>query len=310
MDRNSIAYGKSKTSSNSISQAEQQKQEDAQSRKADSSSHNDNIETPEEEFDFRLWGGPFWKNSEEMCTADEVFFQGQILPLLQRRNKDQRRLKRCESRSDNSTEHEYSYSHSRSNSSRSSSVRSQNSSNITTPKVSKPTSQNRFHTHPSPKPQLIRVPIPRQASVGRKSSTWDFFRLGVVPAPEIELQDLKVRRTTSNSNSSSNSGTTKSSTITHYRDKSNHGLLFLSSCKCSIETEPLNTVVINSGTKSTNETESETHAVKEKVVLEMKKQKQREKQGKKDMSRRRTFEWLKELSHASYPQEEALILNS
>lgn len=282
----------------------------------------------QQEFDFRLWSGPFWKDSE-MCDADEVFFQGQILPL------HGQRLKRCVSMS----ESDYF----------SNSLRSLNSSNSTkfTKVASKDTAQNRFHTHPSPKPQL-RVPIPfprRQACnsrnvVGiRKSSTWELFRLGVVATPEIELRDLKLRGTkncvsrnnssTSNSSNSnsSNSGTTKSgksstSSNTHYKDKSNHGLMqfvgkssvgFLSGCKCSIETEPLNTtVLIKSGTiKGTNRTESETHAVKEKVVFELKKQKEKEKQGKKEMSRRRTFEWLEELSHASYTDddEEILILN-
>lgn len=306
------------------------------------------IET-QEEFDFHLWGGPFSKEPE-MCAADEVFFQGQILPLRLSSASDRllqgygRKIDRCKSRSD-SVDHGNSLSESRSNSysSRSSSLRSQNSSNSTSstniittpsPNVSKPINHNRFHTHPSPKPQF-RMSIPRQASfghVGKKTTTWDFFRLGVVPAPEIELQDLKVRgtknsvsvsRNSSTSNSSSNSGTTqrsKSCNSTHYRDKSNHGLKqfvvkgggFLSGCKCSssIETEPLDTVTISSGAKSDNKTKSVTHAMKEKVVLELKKQKQKQKQGKKAMSRRRTFEWLKELSHASYLEEKALLLNS
>ncbi|XP_054775948.1 uncharacterized protein LOC129284479 [Prosopis cineraria] len=303
--------------------------------KQDERSRKANSQVLNEEFDFRLRWGPFCKEPE-MCAADEVFFQGQILPSQLNGQK----FNRHKSRSLDFLDH-VSLSESRSNSSRSSSFKSQNSSNSTssttilTPRVSESRVKNRFHTCPSPKPQL-RVPIPRQASfgnLGRKSSTWDFFRLGVVPVPEIELQDLKVRgtkntvsRNGSTSNSRSNSGTTKSgkmSTSTHYRGKSsNHGLKqfldkgggFLSGCKCSVETVPLDTVIIiNSRTKSARETESATRAMKEKVAIEFENEKQREKKGKKTVSshRRRTFEWLKELSHASYPDEEAaLLLNS
>ncbi|XP_028764215.1 uncharacterized protein LOC114722365 [Neltuma alba] len=306
------------------------KEDERSIRKADSQVLETN-----EEFDFRLWGGSLSKEPK-MCAADEVFFQGQILPL----QLNNQIFNRYKSRSLDYLDHG-SLSESRSNSSRSNSFKSQNSSNSTgstiilTPRVSVSESRvkNRFHTYPSPKPQL-RVPLPRQASfgnVGQKSSTWDFFRLGVVPVPEIELQDLKVRGTKnpvsrhgSTSNNRSNCGTTKSgkmSTSTHYRDKSNYGLKqllgkgggLLSGCRCSIEM-PLDTVIINSRTnKSTKETESATRAMKEKVVIEFDKEKQRRKQGKKAVScRRQTFEWLKELSHASYPddEEEALLLNS
>ena len=113
-------------------------------------------ETQEEDFDFRLWSGPF-STEPEMCAADEVFFQGQILPL-------HLSLKRCESL-DHVSVREF-----RSNSSRSSSsIRSQNSSSsscstaTTTPRISKPRlqNQNHFHAHPSPQPQL-KVTVPRQ----------------------------------------------------------------------------------------------------------------------------------------------------
>nr|AFK46463.1 unknown [Lotus japonicus] len=73
-------------------------------------------------------------------------------------------------------------------------------------------------------------------------------------------------------------------------------------------------MIKSGGTKSTyskKESATTTHAVKEKVGMELKKQKQRKKQGKKAMSRRRTFEWLKEL-HANHlddddDEEEALL---
>ncbi|WVZ11943.1 hypothetical protein V8G54_016473 [Vigna mungo] len=286
------------------------------------------IET-REDFDFRLWGAPFSSESE-MCAADEVFFQGQILPL-------RLSLKRCQSRSE-SLGHG-SLREFRSNSSRSSSIRSQNSTSsssstsTTTPGISKPRPQNEnnFHAHPSPQPQL-KVTIPRQTSFGnqgRKSSAWDFFRLGVVPAPEIALQDLKVRSTNginknqiarNNSNRSSNSNLNANGAVKRsYSAKGNHVLKqfvgigggFWSGCKCSVETVQSNiTMIKGSSTKSANKTESVTHAMKEKAV-ERKKQKQRQKQGKRTMSRRRTFEWIKELSHdASYADDETLLSKS
>ncbi|KAL9327613.1 hypothetical protein ACSQ67_002616 [Phaseolus vulgaris] len=286
-----------------------------------------------EDFDFPLWGTPLSPESE-MCAADEVFFQGQILPL-------RLSLKRCQSRSE-SLGHG-SLREFRSNSSRSSSVRSQNSTSssssttTTTPRISKPRAQNQnqnhFHAHPSPQPQL-KVTVPRQTSFGnqgRKSSAWDFFRLGVVPAPEIALQDLKVRsnnsvnknhigrNNSSNNSSSSNSNLNANSAVKRsYSAKGNHvfkdfvgiGGGFWSGCKCSVETVQSNMIMIKGSTKSANKTESATHAMKEKVV-ERKKHKQRQKQGKRTVSRRRTFEWLKELSHdASYSNDEALLSKS
>lgn len=312
--------------------------------------------TQEEEFDFNSWGGGgglFSNNKEpQMCVADEVFFQGQILPLrlsfsseagllsttgLKRSSDGGKQFNRCGS---------FSEFRSSNSSSRSSSLRSQNSSSstssttttttTTTPIVSKPRvrNQNQFHTHPSPKPQL-RSSGPRQngflGNPSRKSSSsvWEIFRLGVVPAPEIGLQDLKVRSSSSNSASSVNNTTTKKSgkmmsdknnknpRHSHHGDKRNHVLKqfvgkgggLLSGCDCSIETvqKPDTMVMIKGGTKSTNKAEEKssttTHAVKEKVLVELKKQR------KKVMSRRRTFEWLKEI-HATHPDEEAALLSS
>ncbi|XP_057421450.1 uncharacterized protein LOC130715374 [Lotus japonicus] len=291
----------------------------------------------EEEFDFR---GLFSKEPEIMCVADEVFFQGQILPFRHSFSteagllKSHGNIKLCKARSE-SLGHGYGSSI---NSSRSSSVRSQNSSSSTSstttttinPRISKPRFQNQFHTHPSPKPQLnLKSSGPRQTSFGRKSSVWEIFRLGVVPAPEIELQDLKVRSSkncVSRNSSNSSSNSDKLGSKTDATTKSNHffkqlvgksgGLL--SGCDCSIETVvqfDSNMAMIKSGgTKSTyskKESATTTHAVKEKVGMELKKQKQRKKQGKKVMSRRRTFEWLKEL-HANHlddddDEEEALL---
>ncbi|KAI9113403.1 hypothetical protein K1719_015330 [Acacia pycnantha] len=313
------------------------KEEDCQARiKADSSHHHHHqeavvIEPPQqEEFDFLLWGGPFSKESE-MCVADEVFFQGQILPLsCKSLGSDASRqlpptttgFNRSESSKSESVTSEFRSSSGSSSSSRSSSIRSQNSSSsisisstitsITNPEISKPRIRNhhQFHTHPSPKPQLKASPnSSRQVSIGghhlnRKSSTWDFFRLGVAPAPEIGLQDLKVRCTNNNKNKTtcvSRNSSNSSSSSERRRMSSHHGFRqMVRGCKCSVETVPFDIMI----TKSTKKTESTTtHAMKEKA-----KQKQR----KKAMSRHRTFEWIKEISHGynNDDEEEALLLNS
>ncbi|KAK7406482.1 hypothetical protein VNO78_08109 [Psophocarpus tetragonolobus] len=256
------------------------------------------IPEAQEDFDFSLWGAPFSTESE-MCAADEVFFQGQILPL-------RLSFKRCESRAESLREFG-------SNSSRSSSIRSQNSSSssssttttTTIPRISKPRVQNLFHTHSSPQPQL-KVIIPRQTSLGnhgRKSSAWDFFRLGVAPAPEIALQDLKVRGINGvkqNHIGRNNSrGNNNNSIVNGKKSFVGIGGGFWNGCICSVETVQSDMVMIKGGTKSGNKTESMTrHAVKEKVP-ERKRQKQRQKEGKRTMSSRRTFEWIKELSHVS-----------
>ncbi|KAK7330985.1 hypothetical protein VNO77_25192 [Canavalia gladiata] len=303
-------------------------------------------EATQEEFNFRSWSG-FFSKEPEMCVADEVFFKGQILPLRLSFSTEagllttgsQHYAKRF---INESLDHASLGDFQSNNSSRSSSVRSQNSSSSTSsttttttttttappPPRFKPSVRNQFHTHPSPKPQL-RVSAPRQlVNQGRKSSSaWEIFRLGVVPAPEIGLQDLKVRssnsanrncvsrNSSSSSNNSASNSNAKSVKTSNDGNKSNHVLKqligkgggLLSGCDCSFETVQSNTVMIKGG-KSTNKAESTTHAVKEKVV-ELKKQKQRQKQGKKVMSRRRTFEWLKEL-HASHdPDDEKALLS-
>lgn len=233
-----------------------------------------NLDEKQEEFNFHSWHGLF-SQEPEMCIADEVFFQGQILPLRHSFSSeagllttgfhhDGKKFNRGKSSSESlDLDH----------SSRSSSLRSQNSSstssstNSTTPITSKPKIRNRnqFHTYPSPKPQL-KLPIPKQTSFGnqtRKSSLWEIFRLGVVPTPEIGLQDLKVRNKNcvsrnSSSSSSNNSGKTNNHFFKQFVGK---GGGLLSGCDCSIET-----VMIKGGTKSTNMTESTTaHAVNSKL---------------------------------------------
>lgn len=230
-------------------------------------------ETEEDQKDFDFGscvGGSSVLTESEMCVADEVFFQGQILPLRLSVSSDigLPRFKndiRCNSRSE-SLDHRccsssgrggggYGYYSSRSSSCRSHlSSSSTNSTTTTTTATTnyKSRIQNQFHTHPSPKPQ-IRIPtIPgrNQAASGgryRKSSIWDIFKLGLVRTPEIELQDLKLRTnksfgsrnsTSSNSNNSKINGKiSRSSSINDdieiIKKQRKKRLFFSSGCKCS-----------------------------------------------------------------------------
>lgn len=301
-----------------------------------------------DQFDFSSRGGSLLKESK-MCAADEVFFQGRILPLrlsvssdtgLPRFQHDQ--TQKCISRSE-SMDHRSTggFGFASNNSSRSSSTRSYNSSSSNSSSSSirrtnyKPKFQNTFLTCPTPKPQ-IKVSTTQQGSVGiriRNSSTWDYLRLGLLPTPEIGLQDLKIRRNSSvNKNSvsrnSSQGSSSNSVVITRnisakinsgcyasntekqrtpgFLEKGIGGLL--NGCKCLDETVSSNAVIIKSSSNGNNNSESAlTHAKKEKLLAELKMKKKKDEkqqlQGKQAMSRHRTSEWLKELPHAVYPPE-------
>ncbi|XAR51340.1 hypothetical protein NMG60_11005941 [Bertholletia excelsa] len=266
-----------------------------------------------EDFDFGSRGGSVLAGSE-MCAADEVFFQGQILPLrhsissesgLVMLRPESRNPSRCISRSE-SMDHSYSGVFT-SVSSRSSSIRSQHSSSSgsstnTTTTTHKQRIRNYFHSHPSPTPQ-IRVSssrYPNPNSYTRKSTLWSFFRVGLVRTPEIELQDLKARSNTNRSfgsrNSTSSAGTGdlagKGSDVGDAKKKKkqrffdrNGGIFDFGGCKCSVNT--VDTIKINN-----NETGNEP---KEEAATKKTK--------KQAVSRHRTFEWLKELSLAGVPDE-------
>ncbi|KAJ6412960.1 hypothetical protein OIU84_005890 [Salix udensis] len=188
------------------------------------SSRHQETETYQEDFEFGPWGGDgYLSKKSDMCAADDIFFQGQILPLRLSASSesDVHKFERdsslnqshCLSRSV-STDHNsisvfttFSCSSSRSHYSSSSSS-SSTSPAIASTRMIKPKVQNQFLTHPSPKPQ-IRLPSTslRNAACSRprNSSFWDFFRLGLVRTPWIELQDLKVRNSVSRNSSSGSS---------------------------------------------------------------------------------------------------------
>ncbi|XVF17566.1 hypothetical protein REPUB_Repub10bG0134400 [Reevesia pubescens] len=326
----------------------------------------------EQDFNFGPLGGSL-STEPEMCVADEVFFNGQILPLRLSVSSDSgltacrqdsqkgQNTSRCLSRSESLDYGSLSRFTSVSSSSRSSSTRSSHYStstrsnsitarnfnsitNSSSNSKSKPIkTRNNFNTHPSPKPQ-IRLSKTRSVNVSsrnQKSSMWDFFRLGLVQAPELELQDLKVRSNNNNANrnsvsrnSSCNSSNSSSSTkksdskivnnngtevAKNQHQDLNKGFLekrsigLFSGCKCSVnavETVPLNNIVVIKSNKNNNEKEKAmSYAAREekkkllqelKIKKKMKEKEKEKKEGKQALSRHRTFEWLKELSHASY----------
>ncbi|CAL0313435.1 unnamed protein product [Lupinus luteus] len=225
----------------------------------------------QEEFYFLI------SKEQEMCDADDVFFQGQILPLsskaclLAKYNDDTGNHQLNHSDLIRFKSLDLSLSEIQSNSSRSSSItshklsRSTSSTTTTTiPRISISNSKtiNQFHTHPSPKPQLKKSP-PNQRSGRKSSSTRKYLRIGVIPTPEMRLKDLKVRSTTTttvkpfltsvdknreghNSNNSRKS-VTKSNKSSHHVDNNKDdcfkkfvhkgGSLLRSGCKCSVETQ-------------------------------------------------------------------------
>ncbi|XWS41810.1 hypothetical protein CRYUN_Cryun17cG0114900 [Craigia yunnanensis] len=314
----------------------------------------------EEDFNFVSCGGSL-STEPEMCAADEVFFKGQILPLrlsvssdsgltgcpqdsqktshyLSRsESMDHGSLSRFTSVSSNSRSSSTRSSHYSTSSSNSIIVTARNFNSITNSKPIK--IRNNFSTHPSPKPQ-IRLSKTWPVNVSnrnQKSSMWDFFQFGLVRAPELELQDLKVRSNNNNANrnsvsrnsscnSSNSSSSTKNSTskivnnsgteVTKNQQDLNKGFLekrigLFGGCKCSVnavETVPLNNIVVIKSNKISEKEKAMLHAAmeeKKKLLQELKiKKKMKEKQeGKQALSRHRTYEWLKELSHASYVDE-------
>jgi hypothetical protein len=318
-------------------------------------------ETNQEDFDFGPWGGDgYLSKISDMCAADDIFFQGQILPLRLSFSSESGVNKfesdsslnpsHCLSRSA-STDHNsigvFTTFSGMSSSSRShySSSSNNTSSAISSTRMIKPKLQNQFLTHRSPKPQ-IRLSSTSLGNAAcnrpRNSSFWDFFRLGLIRTPEIELQDLKVRnsvsRNSSSSSSKSNSSIKKCGKINVSSDSSKSGCKIknmsrhnsndcgknmekrrkqsllqkreglLSGCSCSVSAvKPFPLKSSNDRSRSAgngNNDKSERGSIEEKLQeLKMKrrivKKQLMQQQGKQAMSRHRTFEWIKELPHAT-----------
>ncbi|KAK4712119.1 hypothetical protein R3W88_006632 [Solanum pinnatisectum] len=242
-----------------------------------------------EDFDFSSSGGNLLKDSE-MCTADKIFYKGQILPLRHSISLPSDR-RNC---------------HHTNSSSRSSSIRSQrssssgSSSNFNT--KYRPKIRNQFHSHPSPTPQVRFSKVNFQSNANnstRKSALWSLFRVGLVTTPEIALQDLKNRGNrdisgSRNSTSSSSSGSfnNNDNKMRIMVSKKTKQRFSLGSCKCSANVEETVPIVNSRSTikKIRNVTGDHEHEDKKDSSENIKATK------KQAMLRHRTFEWLKQLS--------------
>lgn len=311
-----------------------------------------------EEFAFGSVTGGSLSTAAEMCAADEVFFRGQILPLRLSVSSDA-----CTTRIDPARG-------SRSESMDRGSVvgfrsrSTQNSSSVTsgtfitiTRIASEPRlrTRNQFDSHPSPKPQ-IRVSsargLERVSSAGRKqkSSMWDFFRLGLVRTPDIELQEIKANLRGNSGNKCTNYSVTRSSSVNNNNNNNNFSAscgensnniaekqkrrMFLSGCKCSAEAVASNAIAAKSRgncvattngdvNDGINGTTKHVSGMKEKAELKSngdittsskmksvrqsdrdhhdQKKRQEGSSRKQAVSHHRTYEWLKQLSHANLP---------
>lgn len=165
-----------------------------------------------DDFEFRTFSGELDAAEACMCAADEVFFQGQILPLRPSVSSDCGvfTASRCGSRSESmerlsSAAGSLGFESSRSLSGRSSSSISRSQSTHSSNSSSSP---NEVPTRlpvagnlcalPSPKPHVYSR---RKSATGpaRKSSSaagggWGLLRLGLLRTPEINLDDLRLRK--------------------------------------------------------------------------------------------------------------------
>lgn len=238
------------------------------------------IDKEDEEFEFGI-GSSFRAGSDscepapEMSTADELFFKGRILPLRHSvsldagLNEPTRLITRSESVEFRRT-----------------GIRSDR-------KI-----KNNFidYSQPSPQPQIRRSSsmTARVNSIRnpKSSSIWDFLRLGLVRTPEIELRTtagnakLSVSRNSSCSSTSTSSNSKKTG---ESRSRNRRRSFLFSDCKCSVATE---TMMVPVKIKvSSGETEEKQRKMEKKTA---------KKEEKTAMARKRTFEWLKELSQVGF----------
>ncbi|KAL1196495.1 hypothetical protein V5N11_023186 [Cardamine amara subsp. amara] len=231
-------------------------------------------------FEFGI-GSSFRAGSEscepapEMSTADELFFKGRILPLRHSVSLDaglprsNRLITRSESVELIRTE-----------------IRSDR-------KI-----KNNFidYSQPSPQPQIRRSSsmTARVNSIRnpKSSSIWDFLRLGLVRTPEIELRTtgnakLSVSRNSSCSSTSTSSNSKKTGSG-ESRSRNRRRSFLFADCKCSVSTETMVPVKIK---VSSGEKEEKQRMMEKKTA---------KKEEKTAMARKRTFEWLKELSQVGF----------
>ncbi|XP_010484514.1 PREDICTED: uncharacterized protein LOC104762819 [Camelina sativa] len=236
----------------------------------------------DEEFEFGI-GSSFRAGSDscepapEMSTADELFFKGRILPLRHSVSLDAGLLLPEPTRLITRSE---SVEYRRTGINRS----------------DRKIKNNNFidYSQPSPQPQIRRSSsmTARVNSIRNpKSSTiWDFLRLGLVRTPEIELRTngkVSVSRNSSCSSTSTNSNSKKTGDTTTTRSRSRRRSFLFSDCKCSTATETMMVVPVK--------IKGDEKKTERKVV-----EKTAKKEEKTAMARKRTFDWLKELSQVGF----------
>ncbi|KAM0057860.1 hypothetical protein Hdeb2414_s0005g00164521 [Helianthus debilis subsp. tardiflorus] len=228
----------------------------------------------EPEFDFAFSCGSSSSQPENnMCSADELFFGGRILPLRHSVTLPSRFVTQPDefifTRSISvSISEPVSVATSRSSSARSSTSLSEFNGYRT---------RNQFHSHPSPTPH-VRTRIRNFSNSNKSSSKWRFLQLGPLKPQEIGLADLKNRSLRSNG----------SGRMMKNEDekKKKHVL----SCKCSAEDVIESTVssrisMVNE--RSLNEEETKTRSKESNVG--------RRKHVVSLSGHHRTSEWLKQL---------------
>ncbi|PWA75912.1 hypothetical protein CTI12_AA237740 [Artemisia annua] len=185
----------------------------------------------------------------KMCMADEVFFQGQIMPLEIYSGLNMTRSF-FGSKSDLV----------RISSSRSSSTHSHNSgtseSSITagsefTRYKSKSQNRNMFHSHPSPRPHIHTRSFPQTNT--KTSSKWSLLQLGPLKTQEIGLVDLKNR-----SRRRHNTSMKKDHNLVTEKKTTKKQTLLLGGCTCSTNVIESTMSSRNSMVKPTQETKLST----------------------------------------------------
>ncbi|XP_073127737.1 uncharacterized protein [Henckelia pumila] len=242
------------------------------------------------------------KGDSEMCDANEVFFQGQILPFRHSVSSDKglfqyhRSISKSESIDGSSSSITLFSSRSSSISSSHRSYSSRSSAATTPPwrKLPHPP-QNHLHSHRSspprtnfPMPGIIRTHngiCSKKTSSSSSSSVWNILRLGILVTspPEIAFQDLKTRCPIPNTNckklrTSRNSSSNKIISDTQKRKARG----FLGGCNCSNDAVDTVRSRVASMKKSASEMEKQASVGVQAA--------------KKQGTHYRTFEWLKQLS--------------
>uniref|UniRef100_A0A7N0ZZV0 Uncharacterized protein n=1 Tax=Kalanchoe fedtschenkoi TaxID=63787 RepID=A0A7N0ZZV0_KALFE len=252
------------------------------------------------EFDFGSGSGSGSPSTRmEMSSADELFLDGQILPLRLSVDSKMARVIVPGTRPDSASEcRSSSIEFTSSRSSSYSSTSSVNNAAKTRPFCTSRTG-DRFHAHPSPTPQIRGNP--KSSTRCRKSSVWDIFRLG----PRIDLKNIKCRNPISNSNRSPPahgfSFTSKSGVpwgeISSGKATLKQRMFGLGGCRCAADAvedvQRWRIVVVRSGAEMRRRSDFKEEELEGKLAAATRKQGMAEEEA---FPSRRTFEWLKQFS--------------